>query len=91
MLTKKVMNGPIVYLHELVIHAKGRAYRVREPISAFEERLSADFFRVHRSYLVNLKAVRRIGRTSVALEGGAEVPVARGKYDEINRAFIARN
>ena len=80
-----------LYESELVIHAKGREYRVREPISAFEERLSADFFRVHRSYLVNLKAVRRIGRTSVALEGGAEVPVARGKYDDINRAFIARN
>ena len=91
----KLYESEILYvesfLHELVIHAKGREYRVREPISAFEERLSADFFRVHRSYLVNLKAVRRIGRTSVALEGGAEVPVARGKYDDINRAFIARN
>lgn len=93
--TVKLYESEILYvesfLHELVIHAKGREYRVREPISAFEERLSADFFRVHRSYLVNLKAVRRIGRTSVALEGGAEVPVARGKYDDINRAFIARN
>ena len=79
------------FLHEMVILAMGREYRVREPISAFEERLSADFFRVHRSFLVILKAVRRIGRTSVALEGGAEVPVARGKYDDINRAFIARN
>ena len=91
----KIYESEILYvesfLHELVIHAKGREYRVREPISAFEERLSADFFRVHRSYLVNLKAVRRIGRTSVALEGGAEVLVARGKYDDINRAFIARN
>ena len=92
--TVKLYESEILYvesfLHEMVIHAKGREYRVREPISAFEERLSADFFRVHRSYLVNLKAVRRIGRTSVALEGGAEVPVARGKYDDINRAFIAR-
>lgn len=54
-------------------------------------RLSADFFRTHRSYLVNLKAVVRIGRTSVLLRGGAEVPLARGKYDAINRAFIDRN
>ena len=51
----------------------------------------ADFFRTHRSYLVNLKAVVRIGRTSVLLRGGAEVPLARGKYDAINRAFIDRN
>ena len=66
-------------------------YRIRESISAFAGRLSADFFRTHRSYLVNLKAVVRIGRTSVLLRGGAEVPLARGKYDAINRAFIDRN
>lgn len=93
--TVKLYESEILYveafLHELAIHARGREYRVREPLSALEARLSADFFRVHRSYLVNLKAVRRIGRTSVALEGGTEVPVARGKYDDINRAFIARN
>ena len=28
---------------------------------------------------------------SLTLEGGAELPLARGKYDEIHRAFIERN
>ena len=74
------------FLHDLVLHTTGPDYRIRESISAF-----ADFFRTHRSYLVNLKAVVRIGRTSVLLRGGAEVPLARGKYDAINRAFIDRN
>ena len=27
----------------------------------------------------------------ITLEGGAEIPLARGKYDEIHRAFIERN
>ena len=53
--------------------------------------IPSERFRAHRSYIVNLKAVVRIDRTSVTLEGGAAVPLARGKYDEINRAFIARN
>ena len=79
------------FLHDLVLHTTGPDYRIRESISAFAGRLSADFFRTHRSYLVNLKAVVRIGRTSVLLRGGAEVPLARGKYDAINRAFIDRN
>ena len=79
------------FLHDLVLHTSGPDYRIRESISAFAGRLSADFFRTHRSYLVNLKAVVRIGRTSVLLRGGAEVPLARGKYDAINRAFIDRN
>ena len=63
----------------------------RENISAFSQRLSPDFFRIHRSYLVNLKKVIRIGRASVTLEGGQELPLARGKYDDVNRAFIQRN
>ena len=93
--SRKLYESKILYaesfLHDLVIHTKTQEYRVKENISAFAGRLSADFFRVHRSYLVNLKAVLRISRSSVTLEGGAEIPLARGKYDEIHRAFIERN
>ena len=91
----KLYEGEILYvesfLHDLVIHTTGQEYRIKERISAFEQKLSEDFFRVHRSYLVNLKKIRCIGRTAVTLESGSTVPVARGKYDDINRAFIARN
>ena len=66
-------------------------YRIKESISAFEKKLSADFFRIHRSYLVSLRAVVRIGRSSVTLENGVELPLARGKYDGVNRAFIEWN
>ena len=72
-------------------------YRIKESISAFEKKLSADFFRIHRSYLVSLKHITRISRTSVTLDVSMEVghsinlPLARGKYDEINEAFIRRN
>lgn len=93
--TVKLYESEMIYvesfLHDLVIHTAGAQYRIRESISVFEQKLSGDFFRVHRSYLVNLKKVRCIGRSSVTLEGGGTVPVARGKYDAINRAFIARN
>lgn len=93
--TVKLFESDLLYaesfLHDLVLHTAVRDYRIKENISAFAERLSADFFRVHRSYLVNLKAVIRIGRTSLTLSSGAEVPVARGKYDAVNRAFIERN
>ena len=93
--TVKLYDSDILYvesfLHDIVIHTKSHNYKIKESISVFEQKLSEDFFRVHRSYLVNLKAVTRIGRSAVILDGKTEVPVARGKYDEINRAFIARN
>lgn len=79
------------FLHYLSIHTVKKEYKIRENISSFEKRLSDDFFRVHRSYLVSLKHVTGISRTKVTLEGDVELPLARGKYDAINQAFIRRN
>ncbi len=93
--TVKLREPDILYveafLHYISIHTGEREYKIKESISSFEKRLSADFFRVHRSYLVSLKAVTKISRTDVTLEGGTLLPLARGKYDAVNRAFIERN
>ncbi len=93
--TVKLFERDILYVesfaHYIEIHTRTDVYRLKERITAFEEKLSADFYRAHRSYIVNLKAVERIARSSVTLAGGAEIPLARGKYDDINRAFIERN
>ena len=69
----------------------GQEYRLKENISTFEKKLSEDFYRIHRSVLVNLKYIVRISKTSVTLENGLELPLARGKYDALNEAFIKRN
>lgn len=79
------------FLHYISIHTKDQEYKIKENISSFEKKLSQDFFRIHRSYLVSLKYVVRISRSLVTLEGNIELPLARGKYSEINEAFIARN
>ena len=78
------------FLHYIVIHTKDKEYRIKESISAFEEKLSGDFYRIHRSYVVSLKHITRISRTSVNI-GKTELPLSRGKYDDINRAFIEHN
>lgn len=93
--TVKLYEADILYAeafrHYISIHTKDREYKIKENISAFEERLKGGFFRTHRSYLVNLKYVIRISRTSVTMEGGAQLPLARGRYDQVNRAFIQEN
>ena len=66
-------------------------HKVKESISAFEKLLSGDFFRIHRSYLVSLKAVVRFTRTEVELYTGEKLPLSRAKYDELSRAFIAHH
>ncbi len=93
--TVKLLEADILYIesfaHYIEIHTCTDVYRLKESITAFGERISDDFFRAHRSYIVNLRAVERISRSSLRLAGGAEIPLARGKYDDVNRAFIERN
>lgn len=93
--TRRLYEQDILYVeafrHDIVIHTLDAAYTVKERISSFEETLSADFYRAHRSYLVSLKWIGRIARTAVWLTDGTELPLARGKYDDIHRAFIERN
>lgn len=78
------------FLHYIVIHTQDKEYKIKENMSVFENRVSDDFYRIHRSYLVSLKHITRISRTSVNI-GNTELPLSRGKYDDINRAFIQHN
>lgn len=92
--TVKLYESDILYvesfLHYIVIHTKDNEYKIKENISVFENKVSDVFYRIHRSYLVSLKHITRISRTSVNI-GNTELPLSRGKYDDINRAFIQHN
>ncbi len=46
------------------------------------------FFCLRRGFLVNLGHVSKINRTDCLLDNGETIPVARGKYQELNEAFI---
>ena len=93
--TIKLYEEDILYaesfLHYIVLHTKEREYKIKEGISSFQAKLSEIFYRTHRSYIVSLKHIVRISRTAVWLNNGDELPLARGKYDDINRAFIEHN
>ena len=63
-----------------LLHGGAFGARTSYSVGTFAGQLSADFFRVHRSYLVNLKAVLRISRSSVTLEGGADMAITTGTF-----------
>lgn len=90
--TVKLYESEIYYveafLHYVCFFTKDGTYRVKEKISDIEERLSGRFFKSHRSYLVSLACIRQISRRELFLENGASIPLARGKYDSIHRAYI---
>lgn len=93
--TVRIFEHEILYaeslLHYTLIHTVDRDYKIKEGLSAFAERLSDTFYRSHRGYLVSLERIVRISRSSLTLSDGTELPLARGKYDGINRAFIEHN
>lgn len=43
----------------------------------------------HRSYLINPEHIRKVSKTEVSLDGGFVVPVARGKWEQVNQACLA--
>ena len=57
-------------------------------ISDLENIAGKDFFRVHRAYLVNLGAVKSYDSKYVHMFD-ADIPVARGKYQELIRAYMS--
>lgn len=77
-----------VFSHSCVIHTTGGSIEQKVSITELEKRFGEQFVRVHRSYLVNLERVKRIGKTEIVLENDEIVPLSRRKYNEVNLAFI---
>jgi len=69
------------------IHAN-QEYRIKKPLAELEKELDGSFFRAGRSYIINLRYVRRSSKTEVHLADGAVVPLSRGVYAALNRAII---
>lgn len=49
---------------------------------------SQAFYKPHRSYLVNLECVDRIGKKDLRMVSGAFVPIARGKWEDLNWTYM---
>lgn len=87
----RVLNSEIRYLevqrNYVTIHA-AEEYTVKRTLGDLEKELDESFFRTGRSFIVNLRFVRKITKTQVFLKDGAQVPLSRGLYEGINRAMI---
>lgn len=72
----------------VTIHATEEV-SVKTTLSSVAEKLDDGFFKIGRSYIVNMKCIRKITKTEVFLEGvDMTLPISRGLYEPLNRAFI---
>lgn len=79
----------IMFSPYIDIHTNSDKITLRKKISDIEMLLpKKSFIRCHRSYLVNLKYIKTITKDSIILDSGMKIPISRGKYNEVNDAFI---
>jgi two-component system, LytTR family, response regulator len=80
------------YVH---LHLPDSTYEVRERMSVMEERLPADrFLRIHRSYIVNIAAIKELypaggGEYMMALRGGRQLPVGPSYVEAVHNTLLA--
>ncbi|MCI9597035.1 MAG: response regulator transcription factor [Firmicutes bacterium] len=75
-----------VFDHQVFIHTRTESFQISGTLEAFEKRLDSRFFRCHRSYLVNMNAVREKREGQAVVAGGRKVLISRRKQQE----FMAR-
>ncbi|MBR4942197.1 MAG: response regulator transcription factor, partial [Clostridia bacterium] len=72
----------------VTVHTKNGDITVKRTLAEIESGLDERFFRVGRSYIINLNSVRKVTKSEVLLSNGDAVPLSRGVYDPLNRAII---
>jgi len=75
----------------LIVTTEGEC-TFRCKLMELESKLSDQYFiKIHRSYLVNCKHIFCIGKNCVKLTNGLELPLSRGKTEEIKQLFLQYN
>lgn len=72
----------------VIVHTAQGSYRTRISLAKFGEQLDDTFMKVHRSFIVGLKYIKKIARTEITLLDGSVIPVSRGMYDKIHNALV---
>ena len=47
------------------------------------------FIDCHKSYIINLRRIRKVGKDMIFLESGEEIPIARRRRHDVTQAFMA--
>lgn len=89
---QKILTKTILYVevfcHVCMIHTTEGTVETKMSISDLEKKLSDGFFRVHRSYLINLERIKKIAKTEIFMDDGSAIPLSRRRYKDVNVAFI---
>lgn len=90
--TSKIYVKDIMYAEvfnrKIMLHTTDRELEFYGKMNELEKELGEDFFRPHRAYLVQLRYVSRYNATSITLENGQSVIMAKQKYEEFVKRYF---
>lgn len=89
----KLNFDDIIYIealgHYIDLVSTNQRYNLKGSIGQISKELRGDdFLSTHRSYIINLKHVERINKSDCQMSNGTSIPVSRGNYQDLNKAFI---
>lgn len=74
--------------HKVVIHTKDEELEFYAKLEDLEMELQAQFYRIHRGYLINLAYVDEYNKTEVTLVNGAKLLISKYKYNDFVKAYL---
>lgn len=87
-----ITSGELMYLernlHKTTVHCKSGIYYTAQKLSELIQQLPPlCLLQCHKSYAVNLEYVREFLRTDFVLSDGTSIPISRGYYEQVKKAF----
>jgi len=70
--------------HKMILHMRDSQVGFRAPIREVAK-MSPDFYRRHKSFIINIKNIKRVDKSNevVEMSNGECVPIAVGKISEL--------
>lgn len=91
-ITHSIRKEEILYAEnsgrKIILHISDRQMEYYARMKELESELGDVFFRIHRGYLVNLRAVNSYHANGVVLKNGEEILMAKSKYQEFVTAYM---
>ena len=73
---------------KLVIHCTDRTIETYGKIGEWEQNLGSNFFRAHKSYLINMGFVKGYTREDITLLGGGKVLLSKYRYNDFVKNYM---
>ncbi|MDE6212031.1 MAG: LytTR family DNA-binding domain-containing protein [Lachnospiraceae bacterium] len=93
---KKLYTDNILYVesrgHKSIFHymeEKTVTYQIYEKLDNVERKLeSCHFLRIHKSFLVNMKHIRKVSNYTAYLDTGEKLPIPRLRFQTVKETFV---